>query len=332
MQFPKKALFAFNANIDHLKISDGAVVEAIDKALPQLASQMNESFSWGMQKEVTIDVRACDWLLANVKFDSRLVGGQAGNAAEQASCLGVDSYVHSNFANENLAKLFSRPEKIFFGSEQGFSSASSTASSVKSAHHFVFENRETRTRFIASYDPFPLHPEDNFCRHIDAQLPSISKAFIGGLHLVKTPDRVRKFISEVKRWKGINPFLEIFFEMGEFQSREALGAVREELFPFVDMVGLTDSELSSLGCDLEELAPEVKSILFHSPEEQLVLPYTKLNGAALEFAKRCASYFAEKGKRASEQDLVGYESKFIEAPVRTVGLGDTFSCAYFMAD
>ncbi len=330
MEFPARAIFAFNANIDHLRQAGESDIGKIENSYPQIASQVSESFAWGMQREVQINAHECEFFLTNFKYDN-IVGGQAGNAAEQASALGVECYLHTNFANEKLLSLFSHPEKILVAEERGFVPASSSASGSKSAHHFVFESKESRTRFIASYDPFPLHPDSCFCGEVEKILPKMPKAFVGGLHLVKTPDRVRKFVQEIRKWKEINPKLKVFFEMGEFQSREALKAVQDELFPLADMVGLNENELGSLGFELEELIGRTNSMLFHTAEESRVLPEGKTNAAALEFARRCAGFFAENGRRAAPQDLVGYESKFIESPVRTVGLGDTLSCAYFMA-
>lgn len=329
MEFPAKAIFAFNANIDHLRQADGADLEKIDRAFPKIASQISESFAWGIQREMQINAHECEFFLNSFKYES-IVGGQAGNAAEQASALGVECFLHTNFANEKLLSLFSHPEKIMVASARGFVPASSSQSAAASAHHFVFENKENRTRFIASYDPFPIHPDDSFGREAEKILPGIHKAFVSGLHLAKTPERARKFVQEIRKWKEINPKLQVFFEMGEFQSREALKIVRDELFPLVDIVGMNENELGSLGAELEELVEKTNSILFHTAEESRVLPVDKTNAAALEFARRCASFFAENGRRATPQDLIGYESKFIESPVRTVGLGDTLSCAYFM--
>jgi len=331
MQFPKKALFAFNAVVDHVIYADEAVLAKIEGDYPVIAQQISESFAWGVEKEITIDGKTSEWMRANFKPDLKVIGGQAGNAAEQASALGVECLLHTNSANDELLSLFSHREKIFVAGEEGFVQASKFTSQTASARHFVFESRESKTRFIASYDPTPLHLDDNFSRHILAEIPVIEKAFIGGLHLAKTPDRLRKFLSEMKKWKEINPKLKLFFEMGQFQSREALKTAEEELFPFVDMVGLTDSELAQLGTEMDSLPSAGKSFLFHSPNEQLVLPHEKQNAAALEFARRCASFFAENGRRATEQELVGYEPKSVESPKRTVGLGDTFSCAYFLA-
>ena len=332
MNFPQSAIFAFNANLDHVKYCTDSDLAAIEEFLPVLSGQISESFAYGMQKEVAIDMRALDFFLTKMKFDRTIVGGQAGNAAQQASALGVKCFVHSNFANEELAGKFNFPDKILLPNENGFIAASSFASHTKSAHHFVFENKETRIRFIASYDPFPMHPEDSFTHHITGELPSVSRAFVGGFHLLKTPDRMRKFLSEMKRWKEVQPKLEFFCELGEFQSSDVMDAVRSELLPFMGTVGATDSELAQMGVEPDELASETgAAVLFHTPEKQQVFPESKLNGAALEFAKRCASHKARAGKAATEADIAGESGAFVESPVQTVGLGDTFSCAYFMS-
>lgn len=331
MDFPTSAIFAFNANVDHVMQSGEPELAKIEEFSPALYSQINESFAYGVQKEVAIDVRACEFFLSQMKFGRKIVGGQAGNAAQQASALGVKCFLHTNYPNGELLGLFSHPEKIMVAGENGFVPSSSMSSSVKSAHHFVLEHPENRTRFIASYDPFPLHPEDNFCRYIGEQLPSISKVFVSGFHLLKTPERVAKFASEIKRWKGINPKLQVFVELADFQSKEVLKATEKEIFPIADMVGLNEVELSSLSYDLEDLPSVASAVLLHSPQEQLVIPEGKTDAAALEFARRAASYKAETGKFAQVADLVGYAHKFIDSPAETIGLGDTFSCAYFMA-
>jgi len=331
MNFPSSALFAFNANLDHIKYTSDEDIARIEEFSPQLGSQINESFAYGMQKEVPIDIRACEFFLTKMKFDRAIVGGQAGNAAQQSSALGVKCFLHSNFANEELCKRFAHPEKVMIASEKGFFPASSFTSNTKSAHHFVLENKETRIRFIAAYDPFPMHPEDNFCFNIIKELPGMAKAFLGGFHLIKTSSRVRKFAEVVRAWKEKNPTIKIFVELGEFQSPEVMDAVRKEVLPLASIVGLNDLELAQLGAEPEELASESgAAILLHTPEKQSVYPESSLNAAALEFAKRCASFKAKTGKFATEADLVGASSDLVSSPVETVGLGDTFSCAYFL--
>lgn len=331
MQLPSKALFAFNANIDYVKAPSEQDLAAIEEFSPPLSAQLSECFAYGVQKEVAIDSRACNFFISKIKFGRKIVGGQAGNAAAQAAALGVSSYLHSNFANTSLASLFSQKENIFFPSEKGFVSADNLNSNTASAHHFVFESIESNTRFIAGYDPFPIHLEDNFCFNITQQLSGMEKAFLGGFHLVKTPDRLRKLIAEIRRWKSLNPSMKLFAELGQFQSPEVMEAARSELFPFVDMVGLNENELAAFGCGLEELGQNSKAILFHSAAEQRVYPSSSLDAPALEFARKCASFKAEFGRFATLKELQGYGAKTIEEPVQTVGLGDTLSAAYFLA-
>lgn len=332
MNFPPSAIFAFNANLDHVKYCTDSDLAAIEEFSPVLSGQISESFAYGMQKEVAIDMRALDFFLTKMKFEKIIIGGQAGNAAQQASALGVKCFLHSNFANEELARKFNFPDKILLPNENGFIAASSFASHTKSAHHFVFENTESRTRFIASYEPFPMHPEDNFTHNIGKELPEITKAFLGCFHLLKTPNRVSKFAEIVRGWKEANPSLQAFVELGEFQSPEVMDAVRKEILPLAGIVGLNDLELAQLGAEPGELASETgAAILLHTPEKQSVYPESRLNAAALEFAKRCAAYKARTGKFATEADISGESGAFVESPVQTVGLGDAFSCAYFMS-
>jgi len=331
MPLPPSALFAFNANLDHLRAASEADLKAIEDYSPALSAQIDECFSYGVQKEVQIDSNACSFFLSKMKFDRTVIGGQAGNAAEQASALGVGCLLHSNFANESLVKCFSCKEKIYLAGAGGFAPAASFSSEAPSAHHFVLEHPESRTRFIASYDPVPLHLDADFCAAVDAKLPLLQKAFICGLHLLQTPGRLQKFADEIARWKSINPSLEIFCEMGEFQKEEVREACRKGIFPLVDMVGLNGTELSSFGCSLEELASEAKSILFHTPEHSLVLPRGKERESALAFAEKCASFLAKNGRHGTLAEILAYEGGFVEEPVRTVGLGDAFSCAYFMS-
>jgi|GEM_PF-839248 len=331
MRLPKTAIFAFNANIDHLKAVGESDVSAIDSFLPTLASQMSESFAWGVQKEVLIDAKTASLLLSRLKFDRTIVGGQAGNATEQASALGIDCLLHTNFGNSELISHFLHKEKIFLPKNGAFAPSADFSSQAASARHFVFEHAESRTRFIASYDPLPMHIEEGFKAAIAPKLPEITKAFVGGFHLLKTPDRLQKFVDEVCRWKEINPRLLVFAELGEFQNREVRNAAREKLFPAVDMVGLNDTELSAFGCDLPELAQNTNAILFHTPDSHAVFPEEKLDSPALGFAKRCAAYKAQNGRCATLLEAEASSSDFVDSPKWTVGLGDTFSCAYFMA-
>ncbi|MCX6772801.1 MAG: hypothetical protein NTV88_03460 [Candidatus Micrarchaeota archaeon] len=331
MNLPSSAIFAFNANLDYVKYASDEDLAAIEEFSPILSGQISESFAYGMQKEVAIDIRACEFFLKKMKFDKTVVGGQAGNGAQMASALGVKSFLHTNYPNEELCKKFAHPENIMIANEKGFAPATGHTSHIKSGHHFVLENKENHIRFIASYDPFPMHPEDNFCFNIGKELPGITKAFLGGFHLIKTQSRVGKFAQVVREWKAKNPALQVFVELGEFQMPEVMDATRAQILPLASMIGLNDLELAQMGAEPEELASETgATIILHTPEKQSVYPESRLNAAALEFAKRCASYKAATGKFASDADLVEANGDFVASPVETVGLGDTFSCAYFL--
>ncbi|MFA6214376.1 MAG: ADP-dependent glucokinase/phosphofructokinase [Candidatus Micrarchaeia archaeon] len=330
MELPSRAIFAFNANIDHHCFPTEGELKRIGDFAPLLASQIDECFAYGMQREVQIDIKACNFLLSEFGGARKMVGGQAGNAAQAASALGVECFLHSNYASEGMLRLFSHPKKVMVAKEDGFSPADTVQNEKSDAHHFVFESAEARTRFIASYDPQPLHPDSLFCEKIRDAAPSVRHAFIGGFHLLPTVGRLGKFLDELRAWKRINPSMHLFCELGEFSKPEVRDAFLEELMLF-DMVGLNDTELSSFGMDLEEFASRANSVLFHSQGAQEVLPKEKLDGEALQFARRCASFRAENGRCAALSDIEAYGEKTVESPVETVGLGDTLSCAYFLA-
>lgn len=332
MQFPKKAIFAFNANIDHLVFATDADAEAIDRSFPEIAGAMSESFGTGVQKEIQIDAKAGGFLLSAFKSKAKkIVGGQAGNAAEQASALGVGCYLHTNFANEELFRLFAHPKRILAATDRGFVPADECVSQSPSAHHFVFENAEAGTRFICSFDPFPLHPDSFYCEKIGAELAGIQKAFIGGMHLVKSPDRAAKFAREIERWREISPNLQVFVEMGDSQNSGVLDAVRKEIFPIADMVGLNEVEIAQLGCTPEELAGEAGGILLHTAKTSEIYPEGKGNAGALEFARKAAAFKAKSGRCGTEAEILQCGAAPVENPAWRVGLGDALSCAYFMA-
>ncbi|MFA6907220.1 MAG: ADP-dependent glucokinase/phosphofructokinase [Candidatus Micrarchaeia archaeon] len=330
MHLPLRAIFAFNANIDHHCFPSEGELKRVGDALPALASQIDECFAYGVQKEAPIDIKACNFLLSEFRGARKMVGGQAGNAAQMASALGVECLLHTNYGSEGLLGLFSHPEKVMVATEKGFARADAVQSEKSEAHHFVLENAETRTRFIASYDPQPLHPDSLFCEKIQQELPAISHAFVSGFHLLPTVGRLGKFIQEMRAWKEANPSLKLFCETGEFQKAEVRDAFLEELHIF-DMVGLNDTELSSFGLGVEEFSSRANAVLFHTQGSQEVLPKEKLDGEALAFARKCASFRAENGRCATLSELEAHGAKFVEKPVETVGLGDTLSCAYFLS-
>ncbi|MCX6770590.1 MAG: hypothetical protein NTX79_00895 [Candidatus Micrarchaeota archaeon] len=330
MALPPRAIFAFNANIDHHCFPSEDELKRVGDFAPALASQMDECFAYSVQREVSIDSKTCNFLLSEFKGAKEIVGGQAGNAAQMASALGVECLLHTNYASAGLLRLFSHPKKVLVATERGFAPADSVQEEKLEAHHFVFESAEARTRFIASYDPQPLHPDSLFCGKIRAELLSVQHAFVGGFHLLPTVGRLGKFMGELRAWKEINPSLRLFCELGEFQKPEVRDAMLEELGIF-DMVGLNDTEMSSFGVGIEDFSQKANAALLHSQSAQEVLPKEKLDDEAMQFARKCASFRAEYGRCATLPELEGYEAKSVEKPAMTVGLGDTLSCAYFLS-
>jgi len=330
MQLPPRAIFAFNANIDHHCFPTEGELKRIGDAAPALAAQVDECFAYGVQREVQIDIKLCNFLLSEFRGARRMAGGQAGNAAQAASALGVECLLHSNYASEGMLRLFAHPKKVLAATEKGFAPADTIQGEKAEAHHFVLEHAETRTRFIASYDPQPLHPDSLFCEKIRAELPSVGMAFVGGFHLLPTVGRLGKFLGELRAWKEINPSLRLFCELGEFQKPEVRDAFLGEMRLF-EMVGLNETELSSFGLDLDEFSQKADSVLFHSQGAQEVMPAGKRDGAALAFARKCASFLAMHGRHGTLAEVEAHGGGFAGQPAQTVGLGDAFSCAYFLA-
>ena len=330
MVLPSRAIFAFNANICHrCALSDGEL-KLIGDFAPALAAQIDECFAYGTRREASIEAKVCSFLLSELKGAQREVGGQAGNAAQAASALGVECFLHTNYASEGFLKLFAHPEKVMVASEGGFAKAGGPRDEKIEAHHFIFESPGQGARFTASYDPQPLHPDSLFCEKIRAELPAIGHAFVGGLHLLPTPGRLGKFLEEMRAWKAINPSLRLFCELGEFQKPEVRDAFLEGMAIF-DTVGANAAEISSFGVGPDEFASRANAVLFHTRESQEVMPAEKLDGEAMEFARKCASFRAEFGRCATLHELEGYDAKIVDAPAETLGLGDTLSCAYFLA-
>lgn len=332
MDIPKRAIFAFNANIDHLCFLGMRRLEKIKDFSPKLYDAIEGCFSIGMQREIKISRKECEFLLSEFGDAAKTVGGQAGNAAQQASLLGVECLLHSNYATKNLIGLFRKSQKIMLASKGGFVPAKEAELKEKDAHHFVFENRRKRTRFIASYDPAPLYLDRLFCRLIMEEACSVSHAFVGGFHLLESKAEVARFAREVERWKEQNPKMKVFCELGEFQSESARLAFSSVMGIF-DMIGLNENELCLLAGEgaLGELALSAKSALYHTSSKQIVIPKGAEDREALLFARRCASFLARHGRHASLKEALQSPYSKVRFPARTVGLGDTLSCAYFLS-
>lgn len=325
MKLPKSAIFAFNANPDYVRLLESKDLDKIKRFSKPLFLKMHHCFKSTIQREVIINEKTARFLASSFAF-KKTIGGQAGNAAQQAAYLCVDCFLHTNNLDKDFLHLFRHPNKILVASKEGFLPCNRFQKTLRHSLHFVFVHK--RTRFIASFDPRPLAPEPNFCKNINAFLPSIQKAFIGGIHLVKSKSVLFKFASCLRKWKKLNPNLQIFLEMGEFSDIKMLHLAEKEILPLADIIGLNEVEASQLSLSLKQLSSQ-STVLFHSPKKQFVLPSADKD--ALLFARKCASFKAQTGKFATLQDLQKFSPTFVRQPRTVVGLGDIFSCAYFLS-
>lgn len=334
-RIPKKAIFAFNTNIDAVKHISKEEIAGVKppKELVPLFSAIRR----GEQKEVKADKKTVAWLTKKFGVDYFLVGGQAGNAANAASLLGVRCFLHSSYKSRSLLSLFRKPENILIAKGDSFVKASDVCGNGEYGVHFIIECEGNR--YIASFDPKKPPVDADFRKAIGKEIRTVDKVFVGGFHLFEKNSQVIEAANEIKRWKRANPSLHIHLEMGEFQSKEALNATKKYVFPLIHSIGLNDVELRQLfnkneGKSLVLLSKIVPEILFHTEKKSVVIPVTKNAAESLLFASIVASYRAAKGELPTFDELIKFAEKrksfYIKKPVATVGLGDTFACAYFL--
>ncbi|VVB57934.1 Uncharacterised protein [Candidatus Anstonella stagnisolia] len=307
---PKSALFAFNFCADAVvKASMGRVL-----ALPfvQRDAKLKKDVFSGVQREVCMvenELARLKKLFPKAKMQ---VGGQAGFGALTAHSLGVKPTVFT-------------AQKSHFPSLRNL------------PVHFVFEycaRGGKRSRLIAAHEEKNMIPSS-----VPKKMHGFSHIFLGGFHLLKTREDMLRAARMLMLLKKRNPDAKIFVEAGEFLEKECISAFRNSILPFADCVGLNEVELHQLTgkkgkAALHILSKKVRKIVFHSPNSAFAFPKEKGDAQALLFAKIVASYAAKYGKRPNLKELGKYakeaRSLYVKKPKYTVGLGDTFSCAYFL--
>jgi len=345
VSLPSRALFAFNTNLDSVKHISGRFIEEIAYDIPDEMWELRLIMRRGAQKEIRIsDTTAC-WLEQVVGSDYFLMGGQAGNAANAASSLGVTSLVHTNYKSRALLSRFDSSSRVLIAQGDSFRPASCFAEKKPQATHYILEFEKGdvfykkpiphSNRFIASFDPQELQVDPDFSRAIRSEIKSISKAFIGGFHLLREPESLAQFIREIESWKKQNPELKIHFESGEYINKDVMREAVSELFPLIDSIGMNKSEFKSFGLSLSSLSRKVPEIIVHEPRSIILKPDNKARRLAVRFGQLAASFRAKTGKLPSFKEIDDYAktkgSLFTAKPKSTVGLGDTFASAYFMA-
>lgn len=309
-QLPKKALFAFNF------CADAVVGTTIGKvlALPfvQRDEKLKKDIIAGVQREVRIKEKELAHLKSFFPRAKMQVGGQAGFGAATAHSLGVKPTVFTASATR-FPRLQNLPV------------------------HFVFEYSARggkRNRIIAAHEEKNIIPSI-----VPKKMMGFSHIFLGGFHLLKSREDMLRAARMLMLLKKRNPNAKTFVETGEFLEKECVCAFRNSILPFADCVGLNEVELHQLTGKrgknaLDVLSKKVQKILYHAPSSAIAYPHEKNDAQAILFAKIVASYAAKYGKRGRLGELCAYaknaKSLHVKNPKYTVGLGDTFSCAYFL--
>ncbi len=224
------------------------------------------------------------------------------------------------------------------------------------------------TRFIASWDPEGevLEIDQVFTELLRREVGGITKGMISGFHLLREDmvSRVRKAEELLREWKELSPELFLHLELAQYRSERVLREVRRRIFPAVDSVGMDISELRQLTGEeeltsaLEEVCSCAPRVVVHCSSYALCLSddYPKQVKAALQFGSLLAAYRASKGrlpdmtqlerfsppkpcragiearrelmKHSFDRTLVVVPALYVEEPVATAGLGDTFALGF----
>lgn len=323
----RKALFAFNTNVDAVKKIDSQGIDF--RGLPGELSCLEECMVKGVEREVAVSESSLDFLRSRIGYDFLQVGGQAGISASAACGLGVESFLH--VADKGKTQLSVLNEKLLLAGENGFVNARKITSSGESATHFILEYSKgalvrgktvpASNRFIASFDvgAFEFRVDDAFLKHASARIGEIDKAIIGGFHLLspKFSKRIDDVAGIVSVWKEKNPKLRVHLELGDFQDLGVLKRVLEVFAPLCDCLGLNELELKQClkaldgmprneFSDARLLLERAKTVVVHSSDYSFALSKDKREfdlKNALFFASLLACFKAANARFASFSDL-----------------------------
>jgi len=333
-----KAIFCFNANVDAQSHICGEEIEG--KTIPKELAALIPSMKKGKQKEVKISQKTAKWIESNIGVDRYIIGGQAGNAAQCASMLGVKCYLHTQHKSEKLISLFRKKELVWIAAKKGFVQCNKIRAEGKDSVHYVLEYEKgdrvdgelipQSNRFIASYDPYKLAIEKDFSKESEKLVKSVRKGLISGLHLATEVNFVQKVKKLIEQWKEINPQLFLHVEMGEFQSYSIWKKVQKRVLPLVDSIGMNELEIRYFG--FREPAKEFQHVVVHTPKKWWV--HKKCCAAPANFGALLGSYRARTGNFPTWGKLKVYVGRerthYTVKPASTVGAGDCFAAGYFL--
>jgi ADP-dependent phosphofructokinase/glucokinase len=320
MEIPTKALFTYGVNIDSVRSISLKQAMSVSGYLPGLL----ECIRSGSGMEIVISEESVERIVSLLSPGSKIVGGQAGNMANDASRLGVESYLHTPSKSGELLSLF-KSEKVLVASGRGFAPAKDSFDDSKPPVHLVFEFKKTRgipssNRFIATCEKLnpSLFIDPVFSRNIRKEIPNIRRGFIAGFHLLSPSvfkKRIGFVLGQLESWREINRNLKIHLEWGSFVSKETEKLAAIELLPAVDSVGFNENEMPSLldtvgaGEKLENLAlvlKKTKTVVLHTRDYSIAFSRefnSKALADSLGFASKVAGLKAKNGKAPRLEEL-----------------------------
>jgi len=247
-----------------------------------------------------------EWILTNFSIDELRMGGQAGIVTNVLASLNVPNiYPHASQLPEMQAKLFVDKENIKIPMiEKGIIAFRKPLMAVRSSDepliHWIFEfdkgtevkiNDErietpAANRFIATWDEYNarLELDPAFEEGSLRIIKNADKAMISGYHLLRKKypggstfnECIEKTVKLLSRWKKVNPHLKIHFEQAFLSDLEIIKATCDEVFPYVDALGLNEDEVALIldAYGWNELAEKIRSecsafILYEGAEKIL---------------------------------------------------------------
>ena len=334
MKLARSCIFAFNSNIDLVAHAGLGEAESLFGM---------RIFTGG---EAKISAETAQRVSSSFKWKEARIGGQAGNMANAAAALGVKCLAHAYNLSPRQRKLFAKGVEPV-GERTGNESV-----------HYVLElklRNGRRDRLILTHDPAnsSLLISPKFAsRSLEFVSNGCDRAVVSGFHLLDAKNaeaRLSAASQLIRRWRKANPSLRVHFEAGEFSDANVAGLVAKSILPLVDSIGMNERELFAFAPRISAL-PNISEIMVHTAGYASAASRIRGRDAlarALSFGHALAAHRAGTGKfaglasalrlmkkvRGAKSDENGVSVPSIKiTPKFTLGLGDSFSAGYFLAE